>query len=187
MKFLSQIFLNPPTRFIYFLGFLICLGSIFGALYFQYVLDQTPCALCILQRVGIILAGIFYFLFFLINFKNKNLIKVSGLTLLICTVFGLSMAIRQIYLQHLPLGQAPACGPGIGYLFQALPLKDFFLALFQGDGECAKIGWSFLGLSLAEYSAGLFLLLSLLNIDLISGGFYWLISAKMRSNTRPVR
>jgi len=184
VKFLSQIFLNPPTRFIYFLGFLICLGSIFGALYFQYVLDQTPCALCILQRVGIISAGIFYLIFFIFNPKNKNLVKFSGLILLICTVFGLSMAIRQIYLQHLPLGQAPACGPGIGYLFQALPLKDFFLALFQGDGECAKIGWSFLGLSLAEYSAGLFLLLCLLNIDLISASFFSRKILKISCNFR---
>lgn len=175
-------------RFYFLIGFLICLASILLALYFQYFLDQEPCALCILQRVGIIAAGIFYLIFYLIFlfFKPKFFlfIKIAGVILLICTGFGLSMAIRQIHLQHLPLGQAPACGPGISYLFQALPLKDFFLALFQGDGECAKIGWSFLGLSLAEYSAGVFLLLCLLNIDLISAGFFSRKIIKISSNFR---
>jgi len=158
---------------LYFLtGFLICLASILLALYFQYFLDQTPCALCVLQRIGIVGAGIFYLLFLIINPRKIFLIKIFGLILLIFTGFGFYIAAKQIYLQHLPLGQAPACGPGVNYLFQALPLKDFFLALFQGDGDCAKISWSFLGLSLAEYSAGVFLLLSLFNIDLLSAGFF---------------
>lgn len=158
-----------------FFGFLLCLIAILFALYLEFFQGLDPCPLCVLQRVALVGAGFFYLIAW-IHFwisKNPNIwtVRAYGVLVLAFTLFGLVMAIKQIYIQHLPLGEAPACGPGLEYLRQTLPWDQFIAGLFQGDGECAVTGTRFISLSLSEWSAVLFTLLSLLNIHLICRRF----------------
>src|SRR5690606_23123497 len=65
---------------------------------------------------------------------------------------GVSIAGRHIWLQSLPADQVPACGPGLEYMLNAFPLQDVLAKVFRGSGECAKIDWSFLGLSMPGWT-----------------------------------
>tara|TARA_Y100000758_G_scaffold131882_1_gene93287 strand:- start:44 stop:364 length:321 start_codon:yes stop_codon:yes gene_type:complete len=70
-----------------------------------------------------------------------------GLTIAII-VCGISLSIRQLYLQNLPPELVPTCGPDIDYLFETLPILEVFMLAIRGDGNCAEVLWSFLGISI---------------------------------------
>jgi disulfide bond formation protein DsbB len=42
-------------------------------------------------------------------------------------------------------------------MLEAFPLTQLLPALFQGSGDCAKVVWSFLGLSIPEWALTCFL------------------------------
>jgi disulfide bond formation protein DsbB len=75
---------------------------------------------------------------------------------------GAGVAARHVWLQNLPADQAPACGPTLDYLMEVLPFTEVVTTILKGDGNCAVIDWSLLGLSLPGWSfvafAGLFVL-----------------------------
>jgi disulfide bond formation protein DsbB len=58
-----------------------------------------------------------------------------------------------VHIQNLPADKVPACGPGLGYLWDAFPLADVLKMVFTGSGECHAINWSFLGLSMPFWVA----------------------------------
>ena len=69
----------------------------------------------------------------------------------LCIAFiisGISLSIRQLYLQNLPRELIPTCGPDIDYLFETLPVLEVIMIAIKGDGNCAEVLWSFLGISL---------------------------------------
>ena len=74
---------------------------------------------------------------------------------------GAGVAARQVWLQHLPAAQVPACGPDLFYMMQNFPLGRTIEKLFTGSGQCAEVKWRFLGLSIAEWSLACFLALAL--------------------------
>jgi protein dithiol:quinone oxidoreductase len=53
--------------------------------------------------------------------------------------WGIATAGRHLWLQSLPADQVPACGPGLGYLFDSFPFLKMLKLAFTGSGECAKI------------------------------------------------
>ena len=56
----------------------------------------------------------------------------------------------------------PACGPPADYLFDALPLMEVIPMLLRGDGNCAEVQWSLLGISIPGYTLIAFVGLALL-------------------------
>jgi disulfide bond formation protein DsbB len=71
-----------------------------------------------------------------------------------------------VWLQHLPSDQIPACGPGLQYWLENMPLSQTIQLLFKGDGNCAEVQWVFLGLSMGEWSLVCFAGLLLVGIFL---------------------
>lgn len=67
-------------------------------------------------------------------------------------VFGSYFAGRQIWLEHLPEDQVPACGPGLTYIYDNFPFMETLNFLLKGDGNCAEVLFRFLGLSIPEMS-----------------------------------
>lgn len=155
------------TRKGYGLGFLLCLLAMLGAMYFQYAEGLNPCPLCIMQRIAFSAAGIIYLVAFLQNPSSRKSYVIYGILLLVCTLFGLGVAGRQWYLQSLPAGEAPACGPGLDYMLKALPLWDVLKTVLKGTGDCAMVHWRFLTLSIAGWSGLLLLMLNILNLVLL--------------------
>ena len=150
-------------RLSYLAGLLIC-GALFAfALYLQYYEYQNPCPLCILQRIAFI-AMMVVFLAGVIHGPRRTGAIVYSTLLVIIAAIGAGIATRHVWLQHLPKDQVPECGPGLEYMLNKFPLTQALEKVFRGSGECAEVGWTFLTLSIAEWSLAWFILLGVLAV-----------------------
>ena len=140
-----------------------CLGLILVGLYMQHVMELIPCALCITQRIFIIAVGLMAFIGFIHAPTNYGQKVYSGLGV-IFAVAGGSFSSRQLYLQGLPADQVPACGPDITYMFENFPLLDALSLLLRGDGNCAEVAWTFIGISIPGWTLVAFGGLVLINL-----------------------
>ncbi len=145
------MFSRFTPRLGYLLGFLVCLALMGFALYLQYVEFQEPCPLCILQRVVFIaLAAVF--LVAALHGPGRIGGIIYGGVLFVLAGIGAAIATRHVWLQHLPRNQVPECGPGLEYMFRKFALGQALGKILSGSGECAEVGWTFLGLSIAGWS-----------------------------------
>lgn len=150
-------------RSLNFIGFLICAGLVGFAVYLQYVNNLEPCPLCTLQRLVFTALGV-WFLIGVLPFSGRGLRIFHGLITFLIASAGIAVAGRQVWLQHLPADQIPACGPGLNYLLEALPPFEVLQMVFKGSGECAEVDWTFLHLSIAEWSLLMFIILGLFGL-----------------------
>lgn len=139
-------------------GFLVCTGLMGYAYYSQFHDGLEPCPLCIFQRIGVIALGVVFLAAFLHNPAGLSS-KIYGVLAFLAAAAGGSVSVRHIYVQHLPPYLAPPCGPGIGYLFQHLPLSKFLVRAFTGTADCSIVTWTFLGLSMPEWLLVFFVVL----------------------------
>jgi len=137
----------PSRRLVNFAGFAACAGLMGFALYAQHVLLLDPCPLCVFQRVAVISLGLVFLAAALHNPRAGGRIAYAALLGLIA-LGGAGVATRHTWLQHLPPDKVPSCGPGLDYMLETLPFTDVLRNVFSGSGECAKIVWQFLGLSM---------------------------------------
>ena len=135
-------------------------GMSFAFFYLQKTVNLDPCPLCIFQRIGLIVMGVFALLAFLFNPKSVQLRIALMIGALLGMLWGMAIAIRHIWIQHLPADQVPSCGPGLSYWMDTLPIMQVFKAVLQGSGECAVIDWTFLGLSIPQMTLAFFLVLT---------------------------
>lgn len=133
----------------------ICHELLVTALYFQYVEGLNPCPLCIFQRVAVLALGIIAFIAALHNPGAKGRLIYDGVGLA-TTFLGGIIAGRQVWLQHLPSDQVPACGPGLDYMLETLPLSQTIAQVFRGSGDCAEVQWQLFGLSMPEWTLLIF-------------------------------
>lgn len=133
------------------------------ALYVQYVDHIEPCLLCMLQRVFYVALGLTA-LVAALHYRARFARYLYNWLALIFTLLGLLAAGRQVWLQHLPpSSQANSfCLPGYKYLIENQAWSVLFKAIFSNAPDCAKISWTFLRLSMAEWSLVLFIVLLLL-------------------------
>ncbi len=141
----------PGYRFTNLLGFLACVFAMTFALFLQYAAGQDPCPLCIMQRIAVIGAMAVLLLASIHNPYRIGQRVYAGLGLL-CALFGLGVAGRHVWLQHMPADQVPACGPGLEYMLDVFPMHEVLNMVLRGSGECAVAGPRFLGGSLAEWT-----------------------------------
>lgn len=141
--------------------FIICNGLIAIALYMEHVMGLTPCYLCITQRAFVIITGMFA----LLALIHNHGLRVYGFFIALSALAGSFFSGKQLWLQSLPEDQVPACGPPAEYLFDAFSFSEALGMLFRGDGNCAEVQWSFLGLSIPGWTLLCFLFLTLLGIS----------------------
>lgn len=132
------------------------IASLVAILFFQKYLQLDPCPLCIFQRVGLWVMGVFTLLAALINPKKRITRLILWLGAMAGAVWGLSVAGRHVWLQHLPADEVPACGPGLDYWVDTLPLLQVFQEVLKGSGECAIIDWSLFGISIPQMTLAMF-------------------------------
>ena len=123
-----------------------------------------PCPLCVFQRVGLIALGVISLIAFIHNPASNAMKRVYALLGSVGILWSAGVAARHVWLQHLPADQVPACGPGLNYLVEVLPLKAVFEQVLTGSGECAAIDWTFLGQSLPFWSLIFFVVLALVSV-----------------------
>lgn len=155
---------------MFFLVFLICAALLAVAFYMEYVMNLEPCPLCWLQRYAFMAIGIVSLIAALHNPTGWTG-RIYGLLLGLFSATGLALASRQLWLQSLPEDQVPACGPSVEYMLDVLPWLDVLKTAIQGTGDCAKVLWTFMGLSIAGWTAVFFSFLILLGLVMLFGAF----------------
>ena len=150
-----------------FLVIMTAVGMGYALLFLQQHMGLTPCPLCIFQRVGLMVMGGFALIAAVFNPKTKIVRLALWLGSLIGIGWATGVAARHVWLQHLPADQVPACGPGLNYWLDTLPVSEVLNQVFAGSGECAAIEWTFLGLSIPEQSLIFFSLLIITHLFIL--------------------
>lgn len=145
----------PSSRLTNLLIAVLAALAMAAALYLQHVDGLEPCPLCIFQRVAVMAVGAVALLAALQGPGAAGR-RIYGALTAVAAAAGVVVAGRHVWLQHLPPDQVPSCGPGLDYWLDALPLRDVVQQVFKGSGECAKVDWTLLGLSLPEWTLMLF-------------------------------
>ena len=154
----------PKSLFV--AGLILVLAGMSTALYLQFFEGLEPCALCIFQRFCFIGYVFIDLIAFIKNPKGWGG-RVYAFLQIPVAILGLSIALRQVWIQSLPIDQVPACGPGINYLLQEFPLQHVIQVVWAGSSDCAIVTWRFWNLSMASWSAILFCLLLLLSVFIL--------------------
>jgi protein dithiol:quinone oxidoreductase len=140
-----------PNSWLYLAGFLFASMLMGFGLYLQYVKHQDPCPLCMVQRV-IFIAILVVFLLASTHGPKRLGQRVYAALIGLLSLSGIAVAARHIWIQHLPKDQVPACGPGLDYMLETMPMANVLKELLHGSGECAARGWTFLTLGIPEWS-----------------------------------
>ena len=133
------------------------------ALFMEHAMGLEPCPLCILQRVTVIVTGLVT-LVAALHHPSVRGIRVYAIGAILAPVLGAALAIRQLWLQSLPKDQVPACGPGLDYLMEVLPLTEVLNMILTGDGSCAEIAWTLFGISIPGWTLVGFIGLIAINV-----------------------
>ncbi len=155
-------------RLVFLFAFLVPAGLLAVAFYMEHVMLLEPCPLCWLQRfafMGVALVGLIALL------HNPGNIggRIYGFFLMLTAGIGAALAGRQLWLQSLPEDQVPACGTSIDYMLEVFPLMEVLAMAVRGTGDCAKVVWTFLGLSIPGWTAIFFTLIILAGLAVLSG------------------
>ncbi len=120
------------------------------AFYAQFGLDLVPCHLCIFQRVTLAAMAVVFLLAALFSRPGAvgaifaALVGITGLATI-------ATAGRHVWIQMQPAGSVPACGADLDFMMDVFPLTEVILKVFKAGGECAKVDWTFLGLSMPAW------------------------------------
>ena len=148
------------SRPFYAAVLLLCAALLGFGFYLQFHRGLAPCPLCIFQRLAYMGAGLVALLGLLQGPRNPRWVWGYGGAIAMLALAGAAVAGRQVWLQHLPPDQVPECGPGLNYMLNTFPLSQTLRMVFTGSGECAEVHWTFLSMSIAEWSLIWFLLIA---------------------------
>lgn len=138
-----------PRR-IFLSIFLICASLLGFGLYLQHALGLEPCPMCILQRYAFILTGTVALIAALHNPLGLGR-RIYSLVVAFFALLGAGVATRHVWLEHNP-PKLFDCGADLGFLLESFTLTEAFPMIFRGTGDCTKVPWRFLGLSIAEWA-----------------------------------
>lgn len=135
------------------LGALLCFASLAIAyFYFQQYLGLPPCPLCILDRIIIGTLGV---LFLLMSFGIYFFIRFLSLVTLIA---GFAVGGRHVWLERFSgPSDSVACAPG-----EAQNIIEWVTSAFIGTADCSIIFWQLWGLSIADLTLVLYVVLALI-------------------------
>jgi len=160
------LILLPPRRLAYLLGFVVCAALMGWALWLQYGMGIEPCPLCAFQRIAVSVIGLVFLAAFIHNPRDLGAAIYAGLVL-VAAGGGGAVAARHVWLQSLPPDQVPACGMGLSYMMESLPLLDVLKKVYAGSGECAEKGWEFLGLAIPGWTFVFFIAMTVVAFALV--------------------
>ena len=126
-----------------------CLTMLAFGLYLQHIVGLEPCPMCIVQRYALIFVAASAVLAWATRLKGLQ-IATAGVGLF-SSGFGAFVAARQSFLQWYP-PEIATCGRDFYGMIETFPLKRAIPMIFKGSGDCTKVDWTFLGLSIANWS-----------------------------------
>lgn len=155
----SHMLQRLTPRAIFALLFAACAGLMGFGLVLQHVAGLEPCPMCILQRYAFIAMGAVALIAALHGPTGAG-VRVYGTLVALFGIAGGSVSVRQSLLQRFPSPEPANCmASDLDFLLGNFPLAQALPRIFAGTGDCAKVSWSFLGLSIAEWALVWFVLL----------------------------
>lgn len=145
---------------------LACATLLLTAIFIEPFRSMDPCPMCMMQRAVFLALGAWSLIALLHNPARVGQIVYGALGILIASL-GAAIAGRQIWLQHLPEDQVPACGPGLEYMLDVFPLLEVIEMAITGTGDCAKVQWSLFTITIPGWSLIAFLGMATLLIALM--------------------
>ncbi len=146
------------------LAALACFTMFGYALYVQHHDMLEPCPLCIFQRIAVVGLGVALLLTLAVPDRWRILGNVSVALVGLVGLAGMGVSARHLYIQSLPPGKVPVCGATLDYMLDVFPLTDVLRKVLTGSGECARIDWRLLGLSMPGWVLICILLLTALGV-----------------------
>ena len=141
-------FTRPRTLLL--ATFAVCAGLIAYALWLQHASHLEPCPMCILQRYAFVVVGVIA-LAAAVHHPHRSGMRVYAVLMGLAAIAGGAISAWQSWLQHHPPKVAD-CGPGLGTIVGEFPLSEALPMIFRGAGDCSKVDWTLLGLSIAEWA-----------------------------------
>jgi len=141
-------FVAQPRRLLALVA-AIAFALLAYGLYLQHVVGLEPCPMCIVQRYALFGVALMASLGSLLASRIGQV--GAALVGLLAAGFGAFTAARQSWLQWYP-PELASCGRDFYGMIEAFPLQRAIPMIFRGSGDCAKIDWTFLGLSIANWS-----------------------------------
>ncbi|MDP2021941.1 MAG: disulfide bond formation protein B [Hydrogenophaga sp.] len=146
---------------------LVSVGSVgllaFG-IYLQHVVGLEPCPMCIVQRYALILVALTAGVAAASSGRSTRQLGVGLMGAL--ALGGAFVAARQTWLQWNP-PEVMTCGRDFYGMIESFPLKRAIPMIFKGSGDCSAVDWTFLGLSIANWSFLCFSAIALLALVLL--------------------
>lgn len=138
-------------RTAWFLLMLSALALEACALFFQHVMNLAPCVMCIYERVamlGMVAAGLIGMIA-----PQHGLIRWTGLIAWgVSAGWGLKLAIEHVGYQFPDPNDLFGATCDIFVSFPSwAPLNKWVPAVFEASGDCSKVVWQFLTLSMPQW------------------------------------
>ena len=159
-------YFNAPRRALALIS-LACVAMLAFGMYLQHVVGLEPCPMCIVQRYALVLVAVFTGLAAVSHGRTWR--AITSLLGLVMAVGGAYTAARQSWLQWHP-PEVVSCGRDIYGMIETFPLQRALPMIFRGAGDCSKVDWTFLGLSIANWSFVVFTVFAVLLLVLLFRG-----------------
>jgi disulfide bond formation protein DsbB len=144
---------------------LVCVVLLAMGLVLQHVIGLEPCPMCIVQRYAMVLIAVTAGIAAI--FKGRGAAVGGGAFVLVFAGFGAFTAARQSWIQWYP-PEIASCGRDFYGMIEHFPLRRAIPMIFKGSGDCTKVDWTFLGLSIANWSFLWFVAFALVALVLIA-------------------
>lgn len=139
---------ESPRRLLALVA-LACTGLLAFGIYLQHVVGLEPCPMCIVQRYALILVGLCAGIGAALRGEGaRRPVLLLGLAV---AGFGAFVAARQSWLQWFP-PEVLSCGRDLFGMIESFPLKRVIPMVFRGSGDCSAVDWTFLRLTIANWS-----------------------------------
>ncbi len=161
MQFISSLFTPPRWPFM---AFMISLGLLCGAWFFQYVLDYAPCQMCYWQRHAHKAVLIAALLSCLVMYKKPGAARLGAVLIGIAFLVSFSMAFWHVGVEYGWWEGPKTCAGTVPNLDNFDP--ESFLKSLEGPQKmpaCSEAAWQFIGLSMAGWNALISLIAALLS------------------------
>ena len=152
------------SRWTSFTGFILCTGLLIFAAYLQLHLGLLPCPLCVLQRILLVVIGFIFLVGALYCSPDRFGQRLHSGLLAFFSLAGIGIAGRHVWLTFLPPSEVPACSPTLDYMLQNLPLTQTLKIMFIGSGDCAKVTYRLMGLSIPEWTLIIFIIIFIFSL-----------------------
>lgn len=125
-----------------------CAGLLGFGLYLQHAVGLEPCPMCIVQRYALVGVALLAAMAIVLPGRARTAMLALAAVLAAAGAF---VAARQSWLQWFP-PEVLTCGRDFYGLIESLPLRRAIPLIFRGSGDCTAVDWTWLGLTIANWS-----------------------------------